>query len=335
MVRNPDWWGTAAYPLNIDRIVHVPKADPENVAALLEGDLDLIQIPPYWALKQIRSNPGLKLAYRSKLLTMFFGLDQGSEELHSSNIKGRNPFKDRRVRQAMAHAMDIESILGPLMGEMFAPAGMIAAPGVNGYATELDQTIPYDPEKARALLVEAGYPDGFSVTLDCANDWGDDEIATCEGVAEQLGAVAIEVDIDWLSTDEWDAKVNRDRQSDFRIDGWHMDPDSEAVLRDLFHSESKWNVVGYANPRVDELIEKITTEMVTYARDAYLEEAWQIVTDDVVYLPIRHGVSVFALREDLEIPPDPWDVPRFRLARFKEIGGQLMVRTARSIREAR
>ena len=106
------------------------------------------------------------------------------------------------------------------------------------------------------------------------------------------------------------------RESDFYIDGWHMDPDSEGVLRDLFHSKSEWNVVGYANPRVDELLEKIRTEMVTYARDAYLEEAWKIVTDDVVYLPIRHGVSVFAMRENLEIPPDPWDVPRFRLARF-------------------
>ncbi len=96
-----------------------------------------------------------------------------------------------------------------------------------------------------------------------------------------------------------------------------MDPDSERVLRELFHSQSKWNVVGYANPRVDELIEKIKTEMVTYARDAYLEEAWRIVTEDLVYLPIRHGVSVFAMRKDLDIPPDPWDVPRFRLARFK------------------
>jgi peptide/nickel transport system substrate-binding protein len=317
MVRNPNWWGTAEYPHNVDRVVHVATVDPKNVAALLEGELDLLQIPPYWALEQIRSNPDLKLAYRTKLHTMFFGLDQGSAELRTSNIKGRNPVKDKRVRQAMAHAINIEPILAPLMGELFIPAGTIVAPGVNGYAPDMDQPPPFDPEKAKALLVEAGYPDGFSVTLDCATDWGDDEIATCEGVAEQLGAVGIEVSIEWLSQDEYDAKVYNDRESDFRIDGWHMDPDSERVLRELFHSQSEWNVGGYANPRVDELIEKIETEIVTYGRDAYLEEAWRIVTDDLVYLPIRHGVSVFALREHLEIPPDPWDVPRFRLARFK------------------
>jgi peptide/nickel transport system substrate-binding protein len=317
MVRNPDWWGTAEYPHNIDRVVHTRKeSDAENVAALLEGEIDLLQTPPYSAIDQIRRTPGLKLAYRTKLHTMYFGLDQGSAELRSSNIKGRNPFKDKRVRQAMAHAIDIEPILHDLMGELFIPAGTIVAPGVNGYAPELDQRLPYDPQKGRALLLEAGYPDGFSLILDCANDWGDDEIATCKGVAEQLRAIGIEVAINFLSSNEWDAKVYEKRQSDFYIAGRHMEPDSERALRELFQIQGELNFTGYANPRVDELIEKIKTEMVTYARDAYLEEAWQIVTDDLVYLPIRHGVSVFAMRKNLEIPPDPWDVPRFRLARF-------------------
>jgi peptide/nickel transport system substrate-binding protein len=168
LVRNPTWWGTTEYPHDIDRIVHTRKeGDAKNVAALLAGELDLLQAPPYSALDQIRGTPGLKVVYRTKLHTMFFGLDQGSTELRSSNIKGKNPFKDKRVRQAMAHAMNFEPILDDLMGELFIPAGMIVAPGVNGYAPELDQPLPYDPERASALLVEAGYPDGFSVTLDC------------------------------------------------------------------------------------------------------------------------------------------------------------------------
>jgi peptide/nickel transport system substrate-binding protein len=321
MIRNRDWWGTAESPPNIDRVVHVPKRDPENVAALLDGGIDLIQIPPYWALPQIHSNPGLKLAYRPKLHTIFFGLDQGSAELRSSNIKGRNPFKDRRVRQAMAYALDLQSALRDLMGELFIPAGMIAAPGVNGYIPELDRPPIRDPEKAKTLLAEAGYPDGFSVTLDCTRDWGDDEIAECEAAARQLGSVGIAVAITWLSADDIDAKVYERRDSDFHLEGSHMDPDSERVLRKLFHSQSKSNAVGYANPRVDELLDKIKGEMVTYARDAYLEEAWRIVTGDLIYLPIRHGVSLFAMRNNLEIPPDPWDVPRFRLARFTTPNG--------------
>jgi peptide/nickel transport system substrate-binding protein len=317
MVRNPAWWGAADHPHDIDRIVHIWKDDPDNVAALLEGEIDLLQVPPYWALDQIRRSPGLKLAYRTKLLTMYFGLDQSSAELRSSNVKGRNPFKDRRVRQAMAYAIDIEPILRDLMGDLFIPAGMLVAPGVNGYAPDLDQPPPHDPERAQALLVEAGYPDGFSVSLDCPSEWGDDEIVTCKGVAEQLGAVGIDVAIDFLSSDDLYAKLYKDRQSDFFLDGWHMEPDSERVLREWFGQNYR-NATGYANPRVDELIEKIKIEMVTYGRDAYLEEAWKIVTSDFVYLPIRHGVSVFAMRDNLEIPPDPWDIPRFRLARFKD-----------------
>ena len=320
MVRNPDWWGTTEYPHNVDRIVHVPKADPEKVAALLDGEIDLLQVVPYWALPQIRSNPGLKLAGRTKLHTMFFGLDQGSAELRSSNIKGRNPFKDRRVREAMAHAIDMKSALHDLMGELFIPAGMIAAPGVNGWSPELDRPVPYDPERARALLAEAGYPEGFSVTLDCVNDWGDDEITECKAAAQQLLAVGIVVVVNFMSHDEWDGKVYMRRESDFHIDGTHMEPDSGDVLKKMYYSQSESNVVDYANPRVDELLDKIKDVMVTYARDAYLEEAWRIVTEDFVYLPIRHGVSVFAMRKNLEIPPDPWDVPRFRLAHMAPSG---------------
>jgi peptide/nickel transport system substrate-binding protein len=233
-------------------------------------------------------------------------------------VKGRNPFKDKRVRQAMAHAIDMESILRPVMGELFFPAGTLPAPGMNGYAPDLDRPILYDPERAIALLAEAGYPNGFSVTLDCPNEWGDDEIAECKGAADQLGKVGIEVSINFLGTDDLLAKVETQHQSDFFLDTWgEINPDSERLLTELFQSQSNFNMVSYVNPRVDELIEKIKVDMVTYARDAYLAEAWQIVTEDVAYLPIRHGVSVFAMRKNLEIPPDPWDVPRFRLARFK------------------
>ena len=314
--RNPDWWGKANYPDdNIDRVVHVRKqGDSENVAALLRGELDLLQAPPYSAIDQIRSNPGLKIAYRTKLHTMFFGLDQGSAELRSSDVKERNPFKDKRVRLAMAYAMDMQSALHDLMGDLFIPAGMIAAPGVNGYIPELDRAAVRDPDKAKALLAGAGYPDGFSVTLDCPNDWGDDEITECKAAAQQLSAVGIEVAVKFMPQDKWEEKVYKRHESDFHMDGSLMDPDSEGILRKLFQSQGELNVVGYANPRVDELLDKIKGEMVTYARDAYLEEAWKIVTTDLVYLPIRHGVSVFAMRRNLDIPPDPWDVPRFRLA---------------------
>jgi peptide/nickel transport system substrate-binding protein len=321
LIRNPAWWGQADHPHYIDRVLHVRKeGDAEKLTALLEGEIDLLEAPPYSGLDEIRKNPDLKLVYRPKLYTAFFGFDQVSQALRTSDIKVRNPFKDERVREAIAQAINMETALQPLMGELFIPAGMIVAPGMNGYAPELDRPIPYDPEGARALLAEAGYPNGFAVTLDCPEEWGDDEKTACKAAAEQLGSIAIDVSINFLPTDELLAKVETRHDSDFFLESWDMDPDSERVLRELFHSESNLNIAGYANPRIDELLAKISVDMVTYARDAYLEEAWRIVTDELVYLPIRHGVSVFAMRKNLEIPPDPWDVPRFRLARFKEEG---------------
>jgi peptide/nickel transport system substrate-binding protein len=316
MARNPNWWGEPDYAHNIGRIVHSYRSDEENLAALLDGKIDLLQGALYSGLDQIRRNPNLKLVHRPKLFTAFFGFDQASRELRTSNIKGRNPFADKRVRQAIAQSMELKAALRPLMGELFLPAGMLVAPGVNGYVPDLDQPPARDPDKAKALLVEAGYPDGFSVTLDCPSDQGDDDTTTCQAAAAQLNAISIAVSINYISTDQQRSKVEQRHESDFFFDAWNMDPDSEQLLRDLFYTDGRYNLAGYANPRVDALLDRIKGEMVTYARDAYLEEAWRIVTGDLVYLPIRHGVSVFAMRKNLEIPPDPWDVPRFRLARF-------------------
>jgi peptide/nickel transport system substrate-binding protein len=111
------------------------------------------------------------------------------------------------------------------------------------------------------LLVEAGYPDGFNVALDCPSDQGDDDTLTCHAAAEQLRVIGIGTSINLLSTDELTSGVEERRDSDFFFEAWHMDPDSERLLRDLFHSYGRYNMAGYANPRVDELIEKVGTEM--------------------------------------------------------------------------
>ena len=156
-----------------------------NLAALLDGEIDLLQTPSYSAIDQIRAQPGLKLVHRPKLLTMFFGLDQGSAELRSSNVKGKNPFKDKRVRQAMAHAIDIEPILHDLMGELFIPAGMMS-PRASTAMRRSWTSRSLTTRKSQGFAREAGYPDGFSVTLDCPNEWGDDEIADCRARPSSL-----------------------------------------------------------------------------------------------------------------------------------------------------
>ncbi len=146
LVRNPDWWGAAAYPHGIDRIVWTVEPDPERrLALLLNGEADFLQNPPPDRLDRLRDTPGIRLARMGLLSTAFLGMDQGSAELRTSDVKGRNPFKDPRVRRAVYQAIDAGALIAKALGGLGEPAGMIAAPGTNGYDPELDRHLPYDP----------------------------------------------------------------------------------------------------------------------------------------------------------------------------------------------
>jgi peptide/nickel transport system substrate-binding protein len=250
--------------------------------------------------------------------TIFFGLNQGNPALGSSNVKGKNPFADLRVRQAVYQAIDIEAIRTGIMRGYAIPAGMIIQPGFNGYTPEFDTRLPYDPEAARKLLAEAGYPDGFEVQLDCPRNRYLNDEAICRAIAGMLAKVGITVGLAIAPMGEHIAKL-RERRTDFYMLSWGGAAfDSLNHFVYLYRSDGQYNATGYADPRVDELIDAIATELVTYGRDAMIEEVWRTVLADVVVVPLHHQVMVWALRDRLELPIDALDFPRFRLARFKE-----------------
>jgi len=321
MRRNADWWGYGDYPVNIDRIEFTPIAAPEQrLAALFRGEVDLLTAPPFDALDRIEGTPGWKLVQTTQLRSVWLGVDLASPELRSSNVKGRNPFKDERVRRAIYHAMDIETIRDQVMQGLSVPAGMIIPPGVNGHAPEFDQRLPHDPEAARAFLVEAGYPKGFGVTLDCPNNYYVNDEAICRAVAEQLSEIGIVVSVDAQPEDRHYQKLDI-HESDFWLESYSAPTlDSLEVFALFFGSGGTFNAFGYANPRVDKLIEEIGTTSLTYARDALIEEVWRIVLDDIVFLPLHHQVVVWAMRENLDMPVSPFNSPVFREARLKPTG---------------
>jgi peptide/nickel transport system substrate-binding protein len=319
MARNPEWWGFEQYPHNIDRIEFTPMANPEQrLAALRRGDLELLNEPPFSAIDEIEGIQDLKLARATEPRVIFLGLDQSRAELRSSEVKGKNPFGDDRVRRAVYQAMDIEAIRENVMEGLAIPAGMLIAPGLNGYAPDLDQRLPYDPEAAKDLLAAAGYPEGFGVTLDCTNNSNmtNDE-AICRAIARQLGDVGIHVVINAQSKDVIYPKIDN-RESDFYLDSWAATTlDSHEVFINHYRTNGGVNAAGYSNPRVDELIETIGKTMVTYARDAMIEEVWKIVLEDIVYIPLHRQDIVWAMRDKLDIPVNPFNRPQFREARFK------------------
>jgi peptide/nickel transport system substrate-binding protein len=318
LVRNAHWWGLAKDAHNIDRVEFTAVTDPnQRMAALVAGEIEFLHDPPFAELDRLTTSPGVRLESAMEFRTIFFGLNQGSPELHSSSVKGRNPFADLRVRQAVYQAIDIEAIRNDIMRGYAMPAGMIIQPGINGYTPELDTRPAFDSDAARSLLAEAGYADGFEVRLDCPKNRYLNDEAICHAVGAMLAKVGITVDLALAPMGEHIAKL-RERRTDFYMLGWGTSTfDSLNPLVYLYRSDGAYNATGYANPRVDELIDTIDSASVTYARDALIEEVWRTVLADVVVVPLHHQILVWALRDRLELPVDALDLPRFRLARFK------------------
>jgi len=316
--RNPDWWGLQQWPHNIDRIEFATNKDyPAALQALLEGRTTLLTWPLKEQFEVLKRAPGIKLVETNTNRSAFLVLNQHSPELESSNVRGRNPFKDRRVRQAIYQAIDIERLIRDVEKGYAVPAGMPIGPWINGYAPDLDQRLPFAPEKARALLAEADYPEGFSVQLDQYARWTGES----EAVAAMLGQIGIKVDVVDQSDTEMNRKIgSHDTDLHMRSFGYGT-LDSLQAFKILYRSGARNNVsaAGYSNPGVDELIDTLDTAEVTYARDALIEQIWRIVLDDIAYVPLFHVKWAWAMRDELDLPIHPYLYPLFRYAHMRPV----------------
>jgi peptide/nickel transport system substrate-binding protein len=313
LVRNPHWWGLDRYPHNIDRIVWTAEPEPERrLALLLNGEIDLLNDPSD-QLDRLRGAPGIRLAQAKGLRSVFLGLDQTSPELRTSDVKGRNPFADQRVRQAVYQAIDVETLISKSLDGLAVPAGMIGAPGTNGFDPELDRRLSYDPERAKALLTAAGYPSGFTVRLDCRENYR----RVCEELAAQLAAVGVRATADAQPLEVWKERLTK-RATDLYLAYTYAGNtlDSIELLRETFHSPPVWfgAATGYDNPAFESLLDEIDRAMITYARDALIEQAWRIVLDDIVVIPLYRPLEVWAMRDTLDLPVSVFVTPRFRQA---------------------
>ena len=318
LTRNTHWWGASEYPHNIDRIEWTIIPDPEQrLQALLTGEIDFLQDLSPGHLEGIRAAPGVKVLQTGLPRVVILGMDQGSGELRSSEVKGKNPFRDRRVRRAVYQAIDVEALRERALGGFAVSTGMLVPPGVAGYVEELDRRLPHDPRGAKTLLVEAGYPDGFAVRLDCPRTrWNGP--ALCDAIAKQLGQIGIRVSVDLLLEGEWFARIDN-RQTDFYLTNeFAVSFDAAEVLREYQSQPSLGGATGYANPAFDALVEQIETEISTYARYDLIEEAWRTLLDDVVVVPLFRPMIAWAMRENLELPIGSSGIALFREARMKE-----------------
>ena len=317
MARNTGWWGEGKFPGNIDRIEYRPIANAATrVAALLSGEVDFGLDPPLQDLKRIEAADGLRVTTVAQIRSIFFGMDQGIDKLRTANVDG-NPFKKTKVREAFNLAIDKAAIQRVVMEGLSFPTGMITPPGVLGNTPGNDASYGFDAAKAKGLLAEAGYPNGFTVQLDCPNNRYNNDEKICQAAVAMLAKIGVTVKLDAIPKAQHFPKIQK-RETDFYMLGWGVPTlDSHYVFSYLLDSGGSWNATGYKNDRVDEITKLIATEIDIKERTALIDEAWSLVKADMPYVPIHHQVLAWGLSDKLDIPIAADDAPRPRFAVMK------------------
>ena len=304
--KNPGWWDKA--PGNVDRVeFDVIHSAATRVAALLSGEEDMIYSVPPQDMSRIAHAPGLRLIQHPELRTIFLGFDLSRDELPSSDVKGKNPFRDLRVRRAFNLAIDENLIASKVMLGLAHPSFMMWGPGVNGYDAKLDVRPKPDVAKAKALMAAAGYPDGFRVSFDCPNDRYVMDEQICTAISAMLARIGVKVDLIAQTKAKYFAKINPPKyDTDFYLLGWTPATyDAHNVLYSLLGTRAggrgELNVGGYSNPALDDLISKIGEAADQTKRNGMIDDAAQLLQHDLPVIPLHQQVIVWAAKDNVSV----------------------------------
>ena len=310
LVRNFNYWDKPE--TNIDEVLFTPIGnDATRVAALLSGEIDVMEPVPLQDVERIKSAGKFTVLQGPELRTIFLGMDQKREELLFSSVKGKNPFKDRRVRQAFYQAIDIDSIKSRVMRNASTPTALMVGPGVRGFQPDMNKRLPYDVEAAKKLLAEAGYPNGFEVGMNCPNDRYVNDGQICQAVAASLARIGVKVNLQTETKVSYFPKILR-RDTSFYLLGWTPstgdahDALSALIATPTDKGQGQFNLGAYSNPKVDELTQKIQSETDQTRRNEYIREAFKIHQDDVGHIPLHQQALAwgFSNRVTLTQLPD-------------------------------
>jgi peptide/nickel transport system substrate-binding protein len=304
--KNPLWWDKPEH--NLDQVeFDVIGSAATRVAALLSGDVDMIYSVPPQDIARIKQTSGLKVLETPELRTIYLGFAQSRDELPSSDVKGKNPFKDVRVREAVALAVDETAITSRVMLGLGHPTWEMWGPGVNGYDAALDVRPKADPAKAKQRLAEAGYPNGFRVGLDCPNDRYVMDEQICTAMVSMLARVGIKVDLNAQTKSKFFNKILAPNyNTDFFMVGWTPATyDAHNVLYTLLGTRDgkrgEVNISAYSNPTLDLLIEKIGVETGQAERNAMIGQSIEILQKDLATVPLHQQVIVWAAKQNIEL----------------------------------
>ena len=264
---------------------------------------------PVQDIARVKASPNATVLDGPELRTIFLGFDQKRDELKYSNVKGKNPFKDVRVRKAFYQAIDIETIKTKVMRGLATPSPLMIAPTLYDKSSEFKR-YPFDAAAAKKLLVEAGYPDGFQVTMDCPNDRYVNDEAICQAVVGMLARVGVKIDLLAQPKAKYFGKILAAGGFDtsFFLLGWTPSTlDSHNVLAQLENCRDEKgipsinNVGGYCDPKVDDLTKQILVETDKTKRDDLIAQAFKITTSDVSHIPLHQQALAWGVSKKVKI----------------------------------
>jgi peptide/nickel transport system substrate-binding protein len=312
LVPSPRWWDLPNKKYSLTRAEFRPIASAgTRLAALISGEQDLVWPVAPQDVPRVNSQPGFRVLARPELRVLYLAMDQWRTESLDMPGSGKNPFKDVRVRRAVYQAIDIEAIRSKVMRGMAAPTGELVPQGAGGYDPALRERLPYDPAGARKLLAEAGYPDGFPLTLDCPNDRYVNDEAICQSMVSMLGRVGIRVALN-AQTKAKHLEKARSHNSSFHLMGWSpVNLDAMSTFVSLLVLDMPaggvWNSGRYHNPRFEELASAARVEMDPAKRQKLISEAMRIQKEEIACIPLFESMVVWGVRDGVEVNPDPRD----------------------------
>ena len=305
LVRNFSYWDKSI-DTNIEEVVFTPIGNASTrVAALLSGEIDMMEPVPVQDVSRIAASANLKVMQGPELRTIFLGMDQSRNELLFSNVKGKNPFKDKRVRQAFYQSIDVNAIQKVVMRGASAPTGLMIAPGIKGFPADLNKRLPYDPDGAKKLLADAGYAQGFEVGMNCPNDRYVNDEEICKAISAMLARAGVKVNLVAESKATYFPKI-LSRNTSFYLLGWTPGSyDSHNPLFALMATpgaggQGQFNLGSYSNAKLDDLTRTIATETDLAKRTAMIHEAMKIHQDDIGHIPLHQQALAWAMKKNID-----------------------------------
>jgi peptide/nickel transport system substrate-binding protein len=304
--RNPAWWGR--HEGNVEEIVYTQIAnDATRLAALVSGEVDFVLDPSPRDVPRLRSTEGVKIVDGPENRIVFIGMDQHRDELLYSNVKGRNPFKDIRVRQALNHAVDIETLRSRLMSGLAVPTGGLTPSPLGAFDDpQVESRLPFDLAKARALMAAAGYAEGFEVTLDCPNNRYINDEEICIALAAMWAQIRIKVRVNAMPRATYFPKGEKFDTSMYMLGWGGAVTDAETVFTPLLRFPAPGGVGVFnwgrvKNEKFEALAVASSSEADPKKREELVRAALREYAAQVHVIPLHRQMIPWAARRNVEV----------------------------------